>query len=480
MMTPTLTASDQERSSAGPVLRTDRRHTDLTSRSGGNGLTGMPSPALSAGSVLDHPRAPLTLDGAGLSLDLVLQLALKTLHFAGELTGTDLARRLGLRYTVIEPVLEQLKGQRQVEIVGGAYIGGPSYLYRITDSGRARAAFFLQGNKYVGIAPVPYQQYVSYMNLFARTAPRRQATRERVKEAFSHLVLKERMFDQIGPAVNAGRSLFIYGPPGNGKTVISQAIRSLLEGTIAIPHAIEIEGQIVRLFDPVNHEPLDPTETCSLQDDDRDCRWVPCRRPLVMVGGELELDALQLRYNPHAGFYRAPLHMMANGGVFVIDDFGRQRCSPAALLNRWIVPLESRIDFLTLESGQTFTIPFAVLVIFATNLKPSDLMDEAFMRRIHAKVLAEPPTREEFLQIFEDACAARDLPFDRLMIERLLDEYYRPHKLPIRGCHPRDLIGHALSLADYHRMPRALTYELLTAACDVYFVADEEVLAEFA
>ncbi|MGH9163558.1 MAG: ATP-binding protein [Vicinamibacteraceae bacterium] len=436
--------------------------------------------SLSAGSVLEHPRAPLTLECTGLSLDLVLQLALKMLHFAGELTGTDLARRLGLRYTAIEPVLDQLKVDQQVEIVGGSYLGGPWYLYRITDSGRARAAFFHQGNKYLGIAPVPFQQYASYMNLFARTAPRRQATRERVKEAFSHLVLKDRMFDQIGPAVNAGRSLFIYGPPGNGKTVISQAIRSLLEGTIAIPHAVEIEGQIVTLFDPVNHEPLDPIETCSLRDNDLDCRWVPCRRPLVMVGGELQLDALQLRYNPHAGFSRAPLHMMANGGVFVIDDFGRQRCSPDALLNRWIAPLESRLDFLTLESGQTFTIPFAALVIFATNLKPSDLMDEAFMRRIQAKVLVEPPTRGEFLQIFEGACAARDLPFDRPTTERLLDEYYRPRNLPLRGCHPRDLIGHALSLADYHRLPRALTYELLTAACDVYFVADEEALADLA
>jgi predicted ATPase with chaperone activity len=440
----------------------------------------MTATMIAADSVADHPRAPLTLDDAGLSLDLVLQLALKTLNFAGELTGTDLAARLGLRYSVIEPVLEELKAQRQVEIVGGSYLGGPSYLYRITDSGRARAAFFLQSNKYVGVAPVPFRQYISYMNLFARLAPRRNVTRERVREAFSHLVLKDRMFDQIGPAVNAGRSLFIYGPPGNGKTVISQAIRSLLDGAIAIPHAVEIEGQIVRLFDPVNHEPLEVGEMGGFEVDDIDRRWVACRRPLVMVGGELQLESLQLNYNPNSGFYRAPLQMLANGGVFVIDDFGRQQCSPAALLNRWIVPLESRIDFLTLESGQTFTVPFAVLVIFATNLKPSDLMDEAFMRRIHAKVLAEPPTREEFLQIFDDACAGRDLPFDRPMIERLLEEYYRPRKLPMRGCQPRDLIGHALSLADYQRLPRALTYELLTAACDVYFVADQEVFEESA
>ena len=428
-------------------------------------------------SLSDLPPAPATHEAAGLSLDILIQLALKTLHFSGELTGSDLARHLGLNFSVIEPAVDFLKAHRQVEIAGGTMVGRASYRYRITDAGRVRAAVFLESNQYVGVAPVPFDQYRRYMLNFLKAAPR-TATRDRVRDAFKHLVISQNVLDQLGPAINAGHSMFVYGPPGNGKTVISQAIRKLLDGAIAIPHAIEVEGSIIRFFDPVNHEPIE----AGADEQDRgldlglrqDRRWVLCRRPMIMVGGELTLDALDLRYNPSTGFYRAPVQAIANGGVLVIDDFGRQRCAPRDLLNRWIVPLESRVDFLTLQSGQKVELPFMVLVIFATNLNPAELVDEAFLRRIHYKVLAESPTVAEFILIFENCCRERELPFDRTLVEHLLQSYYQPRKIALRGCQPRDLIDQALSLADYRGEPRRLTQELLDAACAGYFVDERE------
>lgn len=426
-------------------------------------------------AVVRHPSAPLTIEEAGLSLDLVVQLALKTLHFAGDLDGSELVKRLGLSFPVIEPALETLKKQHHCEIVGGGSIGCVSYRYRITGAGRERAALFLKTNQYVGVAPVPLQQYGRYMAEL-RKLGRLQATRERVREAFSHLVISDRLLDQLGPAISSGHSLFVYGPPGNGKTVIARAIRNMLTGEIAIPHALEVEGSIIRFFDPVNHEAVLSSEVpAGLASGYReDHRWVRCRRPLVMVGGELTLDGLELSYSPHAGFYRAPVQALANGGVLVIDDFGRQHCSPRDLLNRWIVPLESRVDFLTLQSGQKFELPFMVLVVFATNIKPAELVDEAFLRRIHYKVFAESPTTEEFAQIFENCCREREIPFDRSLVEHLLQHYYRPRQIPLRGCHPRDLIDQALSLADYRGRPNCLTTDLLEAACGSYFVDDQE------
>src|SRR5688500_9011099 len=421
--------------------------------------------------VVPFPAAPQSLDETGLPLDLILQLTLKSLHFAGELTGTELSRRLGLEFAVIAPALELLKAQHQIAIVGGGFVGGASYRYRITDAGRTRAALFLESSHYVGAAPVPLAQYQAYMKAYRAAAPR-GATRELVRAAFSHLVISDAVLDQLGPAINAGHSMFVYGPPGNGKTVISEAIHNLLEGEIAIPHALEVEGNIVRLFDPVNHEVVageeDRDSLTSLSNADR--RWVRCRRPMVMVGGELTLDSLELSYNPTTGFYRAPVQAVANGGVLVIDDFGRQQCSPRDLLNRWIVPLESRVDFLTLQSGQKFELPFMVLVVFATNIRPAELVDEAFLRRIHYKVFAESPTRADFKDIFAKCCAERRIDYDEALIDELLQTYYRPRKLALRGCHPRDLLDQALAQASYLGEERRLTSELLAAACASYFV----------
>ncbi len=430
--------------------------------------------------ILPHPAAPASMEVAGLSQDTLLQLTLKTLHFAGELTGSGLAERLGVPFPVIEPALDIIKAQHHCEIVGGALLGGSSFRYRITDAGRTRAALFLERSEYVGVAPVPITEYQSYMRRFRDATPR-SATPDRVREAFAELVLTDRVLDQLGPAINAGRSMFIYGPPGNGKSLMTQRIRELLDGEIAIPHALEVEGQIVRVFDPVLHQPLPQPEARDAIDAGAqpDRRWVRCRRPLVTAGGELTLDALDLASGSSGGCYRAPVQVAANGGVLVIDDFGRQKCAPQDLLNRWVGPLETRVDYLVLHSGQRIELPFQVLVVFATNIRPSDLVDEAFLRRIHFKVFAESPSVTDFLRIFERYCARCGVDFDPALVEDLLQQYYHPRQLPLRGCHPRDLIDQALSLADYLGRPRRLTKELLRSACVSYFVDDREPLTEY-
>ena len=424
------------------------------------------------------PLVPQTLEETGVGMDMVLELVTKTLHIAGELSGTELAARLGVPFAVIEPSLDLLKRDRHCEVTGGAIVGASSYRYRLTDQGRVRAAMLWSQNQYIGEMPVPFEQYVSYMRAAGRD-PALVVTRQSVREAFSHLVLNDRVLDQLGPAIAARHSLFIYGPPGNGKTVIAQAIRNVLAGDIAIPHALSVDGHIIRVFDPVNHEQRNlPTEPYGLtRDSNTDARWVCCRRPVVTVGGELTVEALDLGYSGTTGFYRAPLQALANGGVLVIDDFGRQRASPRDLLNRWIVPLETRVDYLTLQTGQKFELPFEVLVVFATNLRPADLVDEAFLRRIRYKVFAESPTVAEFVQIFENCCKERDLHYDRALVDDLIATELRPRHIQLRGCQPRDLIDHALSLASYLDQTRGLTRELLAAAAATYFVHEAEISA---
>jgi hypothetical protein len=284
------------------------------------------------------------------------------------------------------------------------------------------------------------------------------------------------VLDQLGPAINAGHSLFVYGPPGNGKTVIAQGIRNVLPGHIWIPHALDVDGSIIQLYDPVNHEPWPEAEVgLGLEASARhDRRWVRAHRPSVMVGGELTLDHLELTYNPNAGFYRAPVQLIANGGVLIIDDFGRQQCSPQALLNRWITALESRVDYLTLQSGQKVAVPFMVLPVFATNIKPAELVDEAFLRRIQYKVAAENPSEADFRLIWDNYCVSHDITYDSAIVDDLLTRVYPRHRAKIRGCQPRDLIEQALALALYRGEPRGLSSELLESACATYFVDEDQ------
>jgi len=432
------------------------------------------NPPIGAGNARLGLSAPTTLAETGLSEDLITQLVIKLLHFNANCTGVEIAHRLGLEFAVVESILETLKQSHQCEVVGGGLLGAPSFRYRITDEGRRRAHLFLEHNQYVGAAPVPLAQYREYITKFQQET-RKIVTPAAVRQAVSHLVLSDRVVNQIGPAVTSGQSLFLYGGPGNGKTVIAQALHNLLEGSIAIPHALEVEGHIIRLYNPLNHEPIPDLGADPWTTDPRlDRRWVLCRRPKVMVGGELTMQSLDLVYSATTGFYTAPIQLMANGGLLLIDDFGRQRCSPRDLLNRWIVPLESRVDFLTLQTGQKFDMPFAVLLVFATNLQPSTLVDEAFLRRIQYKVLAESPTAEDFREIFKACCLRQDVPYDDALVEDLLQGFYRPRGIALRGCQPRDLIAQALSLAEYLGEARRLTSELLHAACASYFVEDEE------
>jgi len=420
------------------------------------------------------PAAPQSLEATGLSPDLVLQIVTKTLHLAGELSGTELSERLGVSFQIVEPALALLKREHHCEISGGSVLGGPSFRYRLTDTGRVRAALFLEHDHCIGALPVPLEQYATYIKQFA--GEELHLNKELIRHAFSHLVLSPRVLDQLGPAIAARHSLFVYGPPGNGKTVISQAIREVLSGDMAVPHALSIDGHIIRIFDPVNHERIDGAEDGSglMRTDPYDGRWVRCRRPLITAGGELTLDALELGFSTSTGLYRAPLQVLANGGVLVIDDFGRQQVPPRVLLSRWIVPLESRVDFLTLKTGQKFEVPFQTFVVFATNLKPSDLVDEAFLRRIQYKVLAESPTAEEFIQIFENYCRQKRLMFDRAFAEYVVHNVQQ-RGVRLRACHPRDLIEHALSIGAYLDLPRGLTTDLLAEACSTYFVEDRDL-----
>jgi Magnesium chelatase, subunit ChlI len=422
-----------------------------------------------------HVLAPATLAEAGLRLDSLTQLLVKTLHFAGELTGFECADRLGLTFSVVEPSIESMKTQRLCEIVGGSSLGPPSYHYRITQLGREHAGTFLDRNMYTGVAPVPIDQYFQYLAAF-KAATQQSVSRRQVKEGFSHLVLSDRVLDQLGPAINAGHSLFVYGPPGNGKTVIAQGVRNVLPGNIWIPQALDVDGSLIQVFDPASHEPVQtPLMGAGLESVVRhDRRWVLCRRPSVMVGGELTLDHLELSFSPHSGFYRAPVQLIANGGVLVVDDFGRQQCGPQAILNRWITALESRVDYLTLQSGQKIGIPFMVLPVFATNIKPIELVDEAFLRRLQYKVAAEDPTPAQFGVIFERCCVDRDLLYEPAIVHDLLTRVFPQHHAKIRGCQPRDLIEQALALAVYREEPRHLTSELLESACATYFVDEHQ------
>ena len=417
-------------------------------------------------------RAPATLEETGLSEELITQLVIKLLHFTADCSGVEVARRLGLEFAVVEPILETLRRSHQCEVFGGGLLGAPSFRYRITDAGRRRAQLCLEHNQYVGFAPVPLSQYREYMTRFRQTS-KRAVTPAAVRQAVSHLVLSDRVVNQIGPAVASGHSLFVYGPPGNGKTAIAQALHDLLEGPIAIPHAIDVDGHTIRLFNPINHEPIPDAGADVWSTEARlDRRWILCRRPKVMVGGELTMQSLDLAYSATTGFYSAPIQVLANGGLLLIDDFGRQACSPRDMLNRWIVPLESRVDFLTLQGGQKFDMPFDVLMVFATNIKPTELVDEAFLRRIQYKIVAESPTVQAFRDIFKGCCLQRELPYEDGLVETLLDRFYRPRGIALRGCQPRDLIEQALSLAEYLGEPRQLTAELLEAVCEGYFVDD--------
>ena len=418
------------------------------------------------------PAPPATLQETGLHPDTLSQLMLKTL-VAGEASGTGLSEKLRLPYSVLDALIQHARVEKLIEVRGAAGVGSSGYRYALTDLGRDRANQFLDTSRYVGPAPVSLGQYNAYVR--ACMAARPYVKKETLATGFESLIVNKTMFDQLGPAVNSGKSLFLYGAPGNGKTVVAEGIGRALGDSMHIPHAIDVDGQTITMYDPVNHQPMaqpDAGTQSVVTAAVYDRRWEPIRRPVVVVGGELTLEMLDLTFNPIARFYEAPIQMKANGGVFVVDDFGRQRIPPRDLLNRWIVPLESRVDFLTLHTGRKFEIPFNVLIIFATNLKPESLADEAFLRRIPYKILAKNPTMDEYCKIFELNCRKRGLTFDPVMVEYLHRKYYQPRKLQMRACHPRDLLEQVVDLCRYRGETPVITRELLDAACGSYFLEE--------
>jgi predicted ATPase with chaperone activity len=414
------------------------------------------------------PLAPRTVDETGISLGLLGDLALKIFYFESYLAGRDLATRMGLPFpNVVSVVLEFLRREQLCEVRSATGRGGFSestYEYVLTSRGRDMARDALDRGQYIGPAPVPLRNYIA--------AIRRQELKDvmvhqrQLRQALAHLVFNPETFEQVGPAINSGRSIFLFGPPGNGKTSVAEAIGSLLmEGDMYIPYAMEVEGQIIKVFDDVNHVIL--TES---QPQRVDGRWIKIRRPFIVVGGELTLEGLDLVYNTDNKYYEAPYQLKANGGIFLIDDFGRQTVRPTDLLNRWIVPLEKRIDFMTLHTGRKFEVPFEVLIVFSTNLEPRDLVDEAFLRRIRHKIEVRDPSWEEYAEIFRRIASAKKIPFSEQALAYLIREHYIKAKRVPRACHARDLLDQIIDIANYLSVAPTLSKELIDRAALSYFV----------
>jgi hypothetical protein len=419
------------------------------------------------------PPPPTSIEETGLHRDTLAQLLMKTL-VSGEASGTDLSEKLRLPYSVLDAMLQHARVEKLLEVRGSSGTGSAGYRYVLTDLGRDRASQFFDISRYVGPAPVPLNQYNAYVRACMEARP--YLDRKTLSTGFEHLVVGTGMLDQLGPAVNSGKALFLYGAPGNGKTVVAEGIGKALGGDMHMPFAVDVDGQTITMYDPVSHQrTAGPASTQSvIATALHDRRWECIRRPVVVVGGELTLEMLDLTFNPISKFYEAPIQLKANGGVFVVDDFGRQRIPPRDLLNRWIVPLESRVDFLTLHTGRKFEIPFNVFIVFATNLKPESLADEAFLRRIPYKILAKNPTMDEYCRIFELNCHRRGLPFDPVMVEYLDRKYYKPRHLQMRSCHPRDLISQVVDICRYTNREPVITRELLDAACGSYFIEESD------
>jgi hypothetical protein len=419
------------------------------------------------------PPPPTSIEETGLHADSLAQLLLKTL-VSGEASGTSLAEKLRVPYSVLDALIQHARIEKLVEVRGASGAGAAGYRYILTDLGRDRAGQYLDMCRYVGPAPVPLTQYNAYVRAAMQARP--YLDRTMLSTGFENLVVGPAMLDQLGPAVNSGKALFLYGAPGNGKTVFAEGIGKAFGGEMHMPCAIDVDGQVITMYDPVSHQRMnEATNSHSvITNAVHDRRWESIRRPVVVVGGELTLEMLDLTFNPISKFYEAPIQLKANGGVFVVDDFGRQRIPPRDLLNRWIVPLESRVDFLTLHTGRKFEVPFNVLIVFATNLKPQSLADEAFLRRIPYKILAKNPTLDEYCRIFELNCKRRGLTFDPVMVEYLERKYYRPRKLQMRACHPRDLISQVVDMCRYTNRDPVITRELLDAACGNYFIEEAE------
>lgn len=420
------------------------------------------------------PKEPASLEQCGLAASTVEQLILKILYFRGDVYGQDLSAALGLKFSVIQEIVEALKVGHQVQVRRSMGMGDVGALMALTEAGRARARECLEQGQYAGVAPVPLEQYA---DLVRRQRPQAGwLTKQALRKALRGMVITERTLAQIGPAVSSANSLLLYGKPGDGKTFLIESLNTLEASPVYVPYAIECQGNIIQVFDPIYHQPVEEEPTSVLivsSERSYDRRWVKCRRPFIVTGGELTTDMLDLRYNTTSRVYEAPFQLKANNGIYLIDDFGRQRATPAEVLNRWIVPMERHVDYLSFMTGGKMTAPFETFLVFSTNLNPADLGDEAFLRRIQYKMLLRGPAESEFSRIFESYCAARRIPCPAGLVDRLLEKYYRTTGKPMRRCHPRDVLQHALNLIHFEKLPEQLTDEVMDRAFASCFLEEE-------
>lgn len=429
------------------------------------------------------PPPPHSLEDAGLSEEFVAGLVLKALHVRGTALGLDLVDMLALPVSLLDDVIQQLQERRFVEVHSTRGPRRGEWVFKLTREGRVRAAEELEVCRYVGPAPVPFEDFRRWVEI--QTVERARVSEEELRSAFHGLVVREPMLELLGPAINSGRSLFLFGGPGNGKTLLAQRIAGLFGDRYFVPYAVLVDGSVMIVHDPVHHSfgladeepesaPADlahdvPSEILRTPPE-HDRRYVRARRPIVVTAGELTLEQLDLQWDAGGRMYQAPPQLKAAGGVLVVDDLGRQRVPVRELLNRWVVPLEQRRDYLTLASGRKVVVPFDCFVIFSTNLEPRALGDEAFLRRIHYKIEVSDPERGEYEEIFRNCCDEREIPFDGSAVEYLFDEFYASDEIGPRRCHPRDVLDHVRDLAEYRGEPAGLSRELLEPACRSYFL----------
>jgi predicted ATPase with chaperone activity len=436
------------------------------------------------------PPPPESLDEAGLSEEFVAGLVLKALYVRGSVLGLDLVDMLALPMSLLDDVIRQLQERQFVEVHATKGPRRGEYVFKLTSAGRKRATEELDLSRYVGPAPVPFEQFCRWVELQALDDVR--ISEAELREALDGIVLPESMLELLGPAINSGRSLFLYGGPGNGKTLLSERLARVFGERYYVPYSVLVDGSVMIVHDPVIHrsdhetdesgghtDGSSPTTTPASGDVLReivrslpghDRRFAEARRPVVVTGGELTLEQLDLQWDPSGRMYQAPPQLKAAGGVLVVDDLGRQRVPVPELLNRWVVPLEQRRDYLSLRSGRKIVVPFDCFVIFSTNLEPRSLADEAFLRRIHYKIEVPGPDRGEYERIFRSCCEERDIPFEVDALEYLFEEFYRNESIEPRRCHPRDVLDHLRDLAGYRAQPVRLTPTLLEQACRSYFL----------
>ena len=424
------------------------------------------APQIDQRSIRLAPR-PKSVADTGLRFHLLSELVEKHLYDAGVLTLPALSRRSALAGPILDEALAFLRQEGRIEVRGPGP-EEPSLRYALTERGRVSAQDALERSGYLGPAPVPLNAYGEVVR--RQSVHERLVTRELMRSAFRDVVLDADMLDRLGPALNSGKAIFVYGEAGTGKTYITQRLSRLVSETVLVPHAIAVGDTIIQLFDASVHMPIEAAAPGMRLDDGYDPRYVLCRRPLVITGGELVPELLEIQLDPVTRLYRAPLQLKATNGMLIIDDLGRQRVPPRAILNRWIVPMEEGRDYLTLPTGQHFTAVFDLILVFSTNLKPSDLADEAFLRRIGYKIQFEALPADRYHEIWKQVCAEHGVEYDAATCQAVIDHLHRPADIPLLPCHPRDLIDMALDHAAYFGACDRVKLEAVEWAWKNYFV----------